>query len=45
MSVNSCFLPTEDTLIFEEQDEAYHNTLEVEFFIELYHNRNMETLL
>ena len=42
MTVDSCFLATEDTLIinendpgaviFEEQDEAYHNTLEVEYF-------------
>ena len=42
MSVDSCFLATEDTLIvnkndpgsviFEEQDEACHNTLEVEYF-------------
>ena len=42
MTVDSCFLATEDTLIinendpgaiiFEEQDEACHNTLEVEYF-------------
>ena len=42
MSIDSCFLATEDTLIvnendpgaviFEEQDEAYHNTLEVGYF-------------
>ena len=42
MSIDSCFLATEDTLIvnendpgaviFEEQDEACHNTLEVEYF-------------
>ena len=42
MSVDSCFLATEDTLIvnkndpgsviYEEQDEACHNILEVEFF-------------
>ena len=42
MSVDSCFLATEDTLIvnkndpgaiiFKEKDEACHNILEVEFF-------------
>ena len=42
MTVDSCFLATENTLIvnendpgsviFEEQDEAYHTTLEVECF-------------
>ena len=42
MTIDSCFLATEDTLIvnendpgsviYEEQDEAYHNTLEVEYF-------------
>ena len=42
MTVDSCFLATEDTLIvnendpgsviFKEQDEACHNTLEVEYF-------------
>ena len=42
MTVDSCLLTTEDTLIinendpgsviFEEQDEAYHTTLEVECF-------------
>ena len=55
MTVDSCFLATEDTLIvnendpgaviFEEPDEACHTTLEVEYFIEPYRNRNMETLL
>ena len=42
MSVGSCFLATEDILIvnkndpgsviFKEQDEACHNTLEIEYF-------------
>lgn len=42
MTVDSCFLATEDTLIvnendpgaiiFKEKDEACHNTLEVEYF-------------
>ena len=42
MTIDSCFLATENSLIinendpgsviFEEQDEAYHNTLEVEYF-------------
>ena len=42
MTVDSCFLATEDTLIvnendpgaiiFKEKDEACHNTLEIEYF-------------
>lgn len=37
MSVDSCFLATEDTLIVNENDPGS--------VIELYRNRNMETLL